>query len=153
MIYPLATYAPPAHKDMPPEVKGLYDEAGQIAMLSPRAAAALLRAAIDKLCVHVGCNLDQKLDEKITEVIAQAGLPKEYSDAMHILRLVGNSALHPSEINLDEALDTPELLFEFVNLIVDRLITFPRNASGFLKKVATPKQLEHIEDLKKKTQQ
>ena len=43
-----------ANPDMPEEVKQLYNEAGLIYNKSPRAACALLRLAIDRLCNELG---------------------------------------------------------------------------------------------------
>lgn len=52
-VYP-DIVAEEANKDMPDSVKQLYNEAGLIYNKSPRAACALLRLAIDRLCNELG---------------------------------------------------------------------------------------------------
>ena len=49
MIFPSGSTIPMAHTDMPESVKEIYDEAREIAGQSPRAAAALLRLALEKI--------------------------------------------------------------------------------------------------------
>ena len=54
-IYPQKQAIEP-NEDMPSSVKSLFEEAGNIYALSPRAACALLRLAIDRLCNELGEN-------------------------------------------------------------------------------------------------
>lgn len=49
MIFPSGSNIPMPHTDMPESVKEIYNEAREIASNSPRAAAALLRLALEKL--------------------------------------------------------------------------------------------------------
>jgi len=53
LVHPAGYDAPPANVDMPPDVLADYSEAGQIAPLSPRGAAALLRLALQRLMPHL----------------------------------------------------------------------------------------------------
>ena len=48
MVYPKLSTAPMAGKDMPEEVRKIYEEARDVAGVSARAAAALLRVALEK---------------------------------------------------------------------------------------------------------
>jgi hypothetical protein len=50
MIYPEVISVDNLNEDMPEEVKFDYNEAALIVEKSPRAAAALLRLGIEKLC-------------------------------------------------------------------------------------------------------
>ena len=51
MIYPLTSTAPFPNPDLPDDIKQDVEEARQIATLSPRGAAALLRLSIQKMCI------------------------------------------------------------------------------------------------------
>ena len=54
LIYPKSSFAPMPSEDMPEDVKEDFLEARNIVMDSPRAAAALLRLALQKLMIHLG---------------------------------------------------------------------------------------------------
>ncbi len=54
LIWPLAKTAPLPNADMPKDVKTEYEEAREILSKSPKGSAALLRLAIQLLCVHLG---------------------------------------------------------------------------------------------------
>src|SRR4051794_18229215 len=54
IVVPDVSSAPPANDDLPDDIKADYNEAAGIAAKSPRGAAALLRLAIQKLCMSLG---------------------------------------------------------------------------------------------------
>src|SRR3989339_192420 len=54
LLYPQTSSVETPSHDLPADVKQDYEEAAQIFRQSPRAAAALLRLAIQKLCAHLG---------------------------------------------------------------------------------------------------
>ncbi len=60
MLYPRSSSAAPPHPDMPEEIKKDYNEARDVVDISPRAASALLRLVIEKLC-----NILAEKEEKI----------------------------------------------------------------------------------------
>ena len=68
MVYPNRGSAPLPNPDMPEEVKQDYEEAAGISTLSPRGAAALLRLAIQKLCIHLG-GKGHNLNDDIAELV------------------------------------------------------------------------------------
>ena len=59
LIYPNIVSAPEANQDMPEAVKQFYNEAREVADKSPRAAAALLRCALEKTNRKIGSNRRQ----------------------------------------------------------------------------------------------
>lgn len=124
LVWPTALAAPAAVEDCPEDVKVDYEEARDIFIGSPRASAALLRLAIQKLCVHLG-QKGKQLNDDIGELV-KAGLPVKIQQALDIVRVTGNNAVHPGEIKID---DDPEIalnLFYLVNVIVENMITQPR---------------------------
>lgn len=113
-----------ANPDMPESVKQLYKEAGLIYNKSPRAACALLRLAVDKLCNELG-ETDRDINNNIGALVKK-GLPQSVQQALDVVRVVGNKAVHPGQIAFDvddEA--TATMLMRLLNMIVDKMITEP----------------------------
>ncbi|MBW2006014.1 MAG: DUF4145 domain-containing protein [Deltaproteobacteria bacterium] len=124
MIFPATSSAPLPHPDLPEDIRPIYEEARDILARSPKGAAALLRLALQKLCIHLG-GKGKDLNEDIGELVKK-GLSVEIQKALDIVRVVGNNAVHPGVIDLD---DTPEIanrLFQLINIIVERMITQPK---------------------------
>lgn len=123
-IYP-DILAEEANSDMPQSVKQLYNEAGLIYNKSPRAACALLRLAIDRLCNELG-ETDREINKNISELVKK-GLPQSVQQALDLVRVVGNKAVHPGEIAFDvDDKNTAITLMKLVNIITERMITEPK---------------------------
>ncbi len=115
--------------DMPDEVKQLYDEAGLIYNNSPRAACALLRLAIDRLCNELG-ETDRDINKNIGELVKK-GLPASVQQALDVVRVVGNKAVHPGQIAFDvDDVGTATMLMRLLNIIVSRMISEPKEIAG-----------------------
>lgn len=122
------------NEDMPNVVKVLYEEAGLIYTKSPRAACALLRLAIDRLCNELG-ETDRDINKNIASLVKR-GLSIEVQRAFDIVRVVGNKAVHPGQIAFDvDSVETAETLFTLINLIVDRLISEPKRIDEMFDKL------------------
>ena len=124
MIYPATTPVEKPNSDLPTEVRRDYEEAAQIVQQSPRAAAALLRLAIQKLCAAVG-GTGKNLNADIAKLVKN-GLPVKVQQMLDTVRVIGNHAVHPGEINLDDQPQTAEALFRLVNIIAEKMITEPK---------------------------
>jgi len=106
---------------MPEDVRADYDEARSISERSPRAAAALLRLTIERLVESLGEN-PKDLNKAIGNLVKK-GLPVGVQEALDSVRVVGNNAVHPGEMNLQDDRDTALAMFDLVNMIVERMIT------------------------------
>lgn len=127
IIFPMsAPDVPEPNSDMPSGVRGDYEEASLVLGTSPRAAAALLRLAIQKLCQHV---LGRKGDvnEMIGVLVRERGLSPTIQKALDVVRVVGNEAVHPGVIDLKDDVATASAMFNLTNLITEAMITTPRH--------------------------
>ena len=122
MLYPNRGAAPPPNPDMPDDVRLDYEEAAGIQLISPRGAAALLRLAVQKLCTHLG-EKGGSINEDIKSLVAK-GLHPTIQESLDIVRITGNNAVHPGQINTDDP-KVVENLFPLLNLIVEEQITRP----------------------------
>lgn len=121
MVYPHSSMAPLPNSDMPEDVIEIYNEAREVHNLSPRASTALLRLALEKLLPQLGAK-KAKVDTMIGELVGK-GLPKEVEKALDSLRVIGNEAVHPGTIDLNDNADVAFALFKLLNVVVDRMIT------------------------------
>ena len=115
----------PKHPDMPTKVGKIFDEANKIFNDSPRGASALLRLALEMLLTHLKIK-GQSIDLKIKN-LANNGIDPKLQKALNIVRVTGNEAVHPGQIDFDDNQEVARTLFEIVNLIVDEMITRPKN--------------------------
>lgn len=124
MVYPGVTAAPMPHEDMPDTVRQDYEEARQIASISPRAAAALLRLCIEKLCIALNAE-GTNINAQIAYLVRQ-GLPPRIAQAMDVVRVTGNNAVHPGQMDDEDISGVSATLFTLVNIIVEDRITRPQ---------------------------
>jgi hypothetical protein len=127
-IYPASSSAPRANPDMPQNIKSDYDEAAAIYAQSPRGAAALLRLAVQKLMVHLG-QPGKNINDDIAALVAE-GLPKRIQQALDVVRITGNNAVHPGQLDTDDVAVAHQL-FPLVNLIVEYQISMPAQIEAF----------------------
>jgi len=133
MIYPTSSIAPLPVENMPPNVAEDYNEARNIASFSPRASAALLRLALQKLVIHLG-EKGKDLNEAIGNLV-KIGLPTTIQQALDCVRVIGNNAVHPGELDLKDDKETAIALFGLVNMIVNVMITQPKEVKELYDKI------------------
>ncbi|MBI6611605.1 DUF4145 domain-containing protein [Pseudomonas simiae] len=123
LIYPDQLAVPHGHEAMPKECLADFDEAREICERSPRGAAALLRLCLQKLLVHLG-GKGEKIDTDIKALVAN-GLDEHVQQALDVIRVTGNNAVHPLEMNLEDDHESVLVLFEMINFIVEERISRP----------------------------
>lgn len=121
IVYPARESPILPHEDMPSDVKVDFLEAAEIVDRSPRSAAALLRLAIQKLMPHIGEKGDN-LNASIAKLV-KTGLDKKVQQALDIVRVTGNNAVHPGELDLKDDKATALQLFALVNIVVQSTIS------------------------------
>jgi hypothetical protein len=125
MVYPDQTTVPPPNADLEEEIQQDYLEAANILERSPRGAVALLRLGIQKLCRQLG-QPGKNINDDIATLVKAGEIPQRVQQALDIVRVVGNNAVHPGQIDLRDDRDTALRLFQLVNLIAERAISQPK---------------------------
>ncbi|MFB9160336.1 DUF4145 domain-containing protein [Chromobacterium violaceum] len=136
-IFPTDCQAPMPNSDLPDDCLEDYMEARSIAELSPRGAAALLRLVIQKLCKHFG-EPGKDINSDIGSLV-QKGLPKKLQEALDVVRVVGNEAVHPGEIDFQDDAEVVFVLFSLINLIVEKMITEPKEYAAIYQSLPAKK--------------
>lgn len=140
MIYPFSSSAPIPQGDMPDEVKNDFMEARNIVDASPRSATALLRVALQKLIWHLDEG-EEAVNDSI-ENLKRKGLDAKIQRALNSIRVIGDEAVPPGQIDPRDDIETAMILFNLVNLTVDSLITQPRKVDEILEKLPNSKKGE-----------
>ena len=128
LAWPRIGGGPLPNPDIPDEARRDYEEASAILALSPRGAAALLRLAIQRLCMFLG-EKGANLNDDIGSLVAR-GLDKRVQQALDVVRVVGNNAVHPGQIDLGDNGEVAHKLFDLVNLIAEIMISQPKHVSA-----------------------
>ncbi|MDI6840621.1 MAG: DUF4145 domain-containing protein [bacterium] len=129
MILPDDSPVPLPNDDLPEDIKTDYSEARSIVTRSPRGASALLRLVIQKLLKYLG-EKGINLNDDIANLVKK-GLPVKIQKALDIVRVIGNNAVHPGQIDIKDDPETANELFNLVNLIADVMITQPKHIDEF----------------------
>lgn len=141
MILPSVGAVVMPNPDLPEEVKIDYEEAREILNKSPRGSTALLRLGIQKLCIHLG-EKGKNINEDIGNLVKK-GLPVKVQQSLDIVRVVGNNAVHPGQIDLTDDVGTASKLFTLINIIADVMITQPKEVDSLFNSLPA-KQLDGI---------
>ncbi len=127
-IYPPARYEIEPGPDLPADVRVDFEEARAVLALSPRSASALLRLCIQKLCKELG-QPGKNLNDDIGALVKK-NLHADVAKALDVVRVIGNNAVHPGELDLRDDRQTAEKLFVLVNRIAYDMITHPKEVQA-----------------------
>jgi hypothetical protein len=126
VVYPITDTTIIGHEEMPNDVKADFDEAANIVAKSPRGAAALLRLCVQKLVIVLG-QKGENLNHDIGELARTGTIDRRIQQALDLVRVVGNNAVHPGQIDLNDNKAIAMNLFNLVNVIVEATISAPKH--------------------------
>ncbi len=138
MLYPDG-YAPPPNSDLDDEIKRDYREAAAIVNKSPRGACALLRLCLQKLCDDLGA-MGSNVNDQIGWLVREKNLSAMIQQSLDVVRVIGNEAVHPGEIDLRDDKETALSLFTLINLIADSIIAQPKRIEEMFSKLPESKR-------------
>lgn len=124
LVWPDERPVEPPNQDLNPDIQADYAEAASILTRSPRGAAALLRLAVQKLMRQLGEG-GKDINSDIASLVRK-GLDAQIQQALDFVRVVGNNAVHPGQMALEDDTQTAKTLFWLVNSIAEDRISGPR---------------------------
>ena len=142
MIYPDFPGNELSNEDLGVEIKKDYGEAASIIQKSPRGSAALLRLAIQKLCIQLG-EPGKDLNTDIGNLVKK-GLPTKGQESLDVLRVIGNESVHPGTIDIRDDKATASSLFRLVNFISEKMITEPKEIDALYNKIPDNKKVQIV---------
>ena len=101
-----------------------------------------MRLALQKLLKQVGKS-GKNINNDIKELVAE-GLSPKIQQALDLVRVIGNNAVHPGEINLDDNAEIAQKLFNILNFIAYELITRPKELDNLYADLIPLDTQEHI---------
>lgn len=128
LLYPAMSGVPLPNVDLDEDIKDDYLEAASIINQSPRGAVAILRLCVQKVCKQIG-EQGKNINDDIASLV-QKGLPTKVQQALDIVRVVGNNAVHPGQIDLNDNTETAHSLFALINLIAEVMISQPKHVAS-----------------------
>lgn len=142
IVYPKNIPIDPPNDDLKDEIISLYNEAAKIFIDSPKGATALLRLALQMLLIQIGKE-GKNINNDIKELVSE-GLSPKIQKALDLLRVIGNNAVHPGQINLDDNKEIAFKLFKILNMIADEMITKPNEIDKLYNDIVPEETKEHI---------
>lgn len=137
LLHPRERYHVEVNSDLNEDIKKDFEEACTVLDISPRAAAALLRLCIQKICIQLG-EAGKSIDKDIKSLVSK-GLKPEIQRALDIVRVVGNEAVHPGTIDLNDDRGTAGTLFSLVNRIAYDMISHPKEIAALYNELPAEK--------------
>lgn len=138
LIHPNAKIGVIPNSDLPEPIIRDFEEARGILSDSPRGAAALLRLCVQKLCMHLG-EKGKNIDDDIASLVSK-GLNPLVQKSLDIVRVIGNEAVHPGVIDLNDDRDTASQLLFLINSIAEQMISHPKKVEELYGKLPENKR-------------
>lgn len=135
IIYPKRILVEQPNEDLSEDIQADYLEAAKVLNDSPRSAAAILRLALQKLCKQLG-EKGENINDDIGELVKK-GLNQAIQKSLDALRITGNNAVHPGELDLREDKERVIKLFGLINFIAQKMITEPKEIDSFYNNLPT----------------
>jgi len=110
-----ANKIPEPNEELNKDIKKIYNEAAAIFKLSPRASSALLRLCLEELLIQIEIP-GKTLNERIGNLIDKR-VDVYIRKACDLVRVHGNDAIHPREINMKDDDKIARRLFWLINKI------------------------------------
>jgi hypothetical protein len=129
MIHPKNIVVEQPNSDMAADIQQDYLEAANVLSDSPRSAAAILRLALQKLCKQLG-EVGKDINTDIGTLVKK-GLNPSIQKSLDALRITGNNAVHPGELNITEDVHRVVKLFSLLNFIAEKMLTEPKEIDCF----------------------
>ncbi len=130
MVIPRMSNIPMPIEGMPENVEKIYNEARDVFPESAKAAAALLRLALQHLCVELGGD-GKNINNDIGKLVKEKGLPVQIQQTLDTVRIAGNNAVHPGVLDLEDNKTNAAKLFDMINIIVENQIVQPKKIEEF----------------------
>lgn len=138
IVYPPRKFGSPPNQNLPQNILAVVEEARSILDASPKGAAALLRLSIQMLCMHLGED-GENLNNAIANLVNK-GLNPVAAKSLDVVRVIGNAAVHPGFIDLNDDKDTAKRLFDLINIIAEQMISHPKHVDELYGKLPESKR-------------
>lgn len=127
LIYPKQSVLVDA---VPFRVRCIYLEASRVKKASPTAFVILARRLLEEICRDKGI-IEPTLSQSLSKLTKQGVIPAPLSEASNLIRLVGNSGAHASDL----AITVPQVwaIDDFIKAIVEYLYVAPERIERFKK--------------------
>jgi hypothetical protein len=133
LIWPQTSIAPQPNEYTPTDILEDYEEAATLLFHSPRACAALLRLSTEKVVRHLEPSC-KDLNDGI-KTLVEKGLPELLQKSLDSLRVVGNNAVHPGQMDAKDSQAVALELFDAFNLVVEYTIAQPTKIKELYEKI------------------
>lgn len=135
IVWPAHSVKVEPHPDIPANLRDDFIEAADVVERSPRGSAAISRLMIQKLMIALG-EKGENINDDIGALVKK-GLEVEIQQALDVVRVVGNNAVHPGELDLKDDASTAMALLQLINLVVERRISTQKRIAEMFSNLPT----------------